>query len=99
MKTTNIVNEEDRNKTYEAILHGLVARMNERILIGTFGPIRSDNEATRGYCLAMWLSESYTVKENTIMKVVEPQQMTSCFGIQSSMQSISIHLWIKVINS
>ena len=71
MKTTNIVNEEDGDKTYEVILHGLVARMNERILIGTFGSIRSDNEATRGYCLAMWLSESYTVKENTIMKVMK----------------------------
>ena len=43
--TTNIATE-DEEKIYNTILHGIEARMNERILIGTFGAMRTDDEAT-----------------------------------------------------
>ena len=45
--TTNIETE-DEEKVYERILYGIEARMNERILIGTFGAMRTNDEATQG---------------------------------------------------
>ena len=47
--------------------------MNERILIGTFGAMRTDDEATQRYYLVEWITELYTVQEDTIMKGVKPQ--------------------------
>ena len=44
--TTNI-DTEDEEKVYETILHGIEAIMNEKILIGTFGAMRTTNEATQ----------------------------------------------------
>ena len=49
LERTNISNEKDQYRVYETILHGIEARMNERILIGTFGAMRTDDEATREY--------------------------------------------------
>ena len=40
---------EEEEKVYEIILHGIDVRMNERILIGTFGAMRTNDEATQGY--------------------------------------------------
>ena len=48
--------------------------MNERILIGTFGVMRTNDEATQGYYLVKWITEPYIVQENTVMKGVDPQQ-------------------------
>ena len=48
--TTNI-DTEDEEKVYETLLHGIEARMNEIILIGTFGAMRTNDEATQGYYL------------------------------------------------
>ena len=45
--TTNIATE-DEAAIYETILHGIEVRMNERILIRTFGATRTDDEATQG---------------------------------------------------
>ena len=45
LATTNIATE-DEEVIYETILHGIKARMNERIVIGTFGAMRTDDEAT-----------------------------------------------------
>ena len=73
LATTNI-STEDEEAIYETILHGIEARMNERILIGTFGAMRTDDEATQGYYLVKWITEPYTVQEDIIMKGVEPQQ-------------------------
>ena len=42
---------EEEEKVYEIILHGIDVRMNERILIGTFGAMRTNDEATQGYYL------------------------------------------------
>ena len=39
LEKTDISNEEDQDKVYESILHGKEAKINERILIGTFGAI------------------------------------------------------------
>ena len=50
LATANIATE-DEEAIYETILHGIEARMNERILIGTFGAMRTDDEATQGYYL------------------------------------------------
>ena len=50
MVITNITSE-DEEKIYEILLHGIEARMNERILIGTFGVMRTNNEATQEYYL------------------------------------------------
>ena len=47
LATTNIATE-DKEPIYETILHGIEARMNERIIIGTFGTMRTDDEATQG---------------------------------------------------
>ena len=48
--TTN-VDTEDEEKAYEIILHGIETRMNERIMIRTFGAMRTNDEATQGYYL------------------------------------------------
>ena len=69
--TTN-VDTEDEEKVYETILHGIETRTNERILIGTFGAMRTNDEATLGYYLVKWITEPYTIQENTVMKGVEP---------------------------
>ena len=53
--------------------HDIEARMNERVLLGKFGAMRTDDEATRRYYLVKWLSEWYAIQENTIVKGVEPQ--------------------------
>ena len=42
--TTN-VDTEDEEKVYEKILHRVEVRMNERVLIGTFGAMRTNDEA------------------------------------------------------
>ena len=62
------VDTEDEEKVYETILHGIDARMNERILIGTFGAMRTNDEAMQGYCLVKGITEPYTVQEKTVMK-------------------------------
>ena len=71
MTTTNITIE-DEEEVYETILHGIEARMNERILIGTFGAMKTNDEAPQGYYLVKWITEPYTAQEGTIMKGVEP---------------------------
>ena len=48
--------------------------MNERILIGAFGAMRTNDEATQGYYLVKWITETYTVQKNTVMIGVKPQQ-------------------------
>ena len=73
LATTNIATE-DEEAIYETILHGIEARINERIIIDPFGAMRTDDEATQGYCLMKWITEPYTVQENIIMKGVDPQQ-------------------------
>ena len=45
LATTNIATE-DKDAIYETILHGIEARMNKRILIGIFGAMTTDDEAT-----------------------------------------------------
>ena len=70
--TTN-VDTEDEEKEYETIVHGIEARIIKRILIGTFSAMRTSDEATQWYFLLKWITEPYTVQENTVMKVVEPQ--------------------------
>ena len=72
MITTNIETE-DEEKVYERILYGIEARMNERILIGTFGAMRTNNEATQGYYFVKWITDPYIVQEDTVVKGVEPQ--------------------------
>ena len=73
LATTNIATE-DEEEIYETILHGIEARMNERILIGTFGAMRMDDETTQGYYLVKWIAEPYTVQDDIIMKGVVPKQ-------------------------
>ena len=58
--TTNVTSEEEE-KVYEIILHGIEARMNEKILIGTFGATRANDEATQRYYLVNWIIELCTV--------------------------------------
>ena len=65
---------EEEEKVYEIILHGIEARINERILIGTFGAMRTNDKATQGYYLVKWITEQYIVQEDLVMKGVEPQQ-------------------------
>ena len=67
LATTNIATEDEEN-IYETILHGIEARMNERILIGTFGAMRTDDEATQGYYLVKWITEPYIIQEDILMK-------------------------------
>ena len=50
--------------------------MNECILAGTFGVMRTNDEATQGYYLVDWLSEPYIVQDYTNMKGVDPPQTT-----------------------
>ena len=71
LDTTNVTYVEVE-KVYEIILHGIEARMNEWILTGTFDVMITNNEATQGYYLVEWLTEPYSVLENTIMKGVDP---------------------------
>ena len=47
--------------------------MNKNILIGTFGAMIINDEATQGYYLVKWITEPCTVQEDTVMKGVEPQ--------------------------
>ena len=73
--------------------------MNERILIETFGAMRTNDEVTQEHYLVKWITEPYTVQGNTIMKGVEPHQSTfsgeiicmQCFRTQCRTQYISIH--------
>ena len=74
LATPNIATE-DEEAIYETILHGIEARMNERILEGTFGAIRTDEEVTQGYYLVKWITEPYIVQEDILMKGVEPQHL------------------------
>ena len=67
--TTNI-DTEDKEKVYETILHRIEARMNERMLIGTFGAMRTNDEATQGFYFVKWITEPYIVQEGTVMKGV-----------------------------
>ena len=71
--TTNVTPEE-KEKVYEIILHGIKTRMNERILIGTFGAMRINDEAAQGYYLVKWITEPHTVQDDTVMMGVKPQQ-------------------------
>ena len=48
------------------------ARINERILIGTFGAMRTNDEATHGYYLVKWIIEPYIVQGNTVTNGVKP---------------------------
>ena len=73
--TTN-VDTEDEEKAYEIILHGIETRMNERIMIRTFGAMRTNDEATQGYYLVKWIMEPYTVQKDMVMKGVELHQST-----------------------
>ena len=73
LATTNIATE-DEEKFYETILPGIEAKMNERILIRTFGAMRTDDETTQGYYLVKWITEPYAVQEDILMKGIEPQQ-------------------------
>ena len=45
--TTNVTSK-DEEKVYEMILHGIEARMNGRIAVGTLGVIKISDEATQG---------------------------------------------------
>ena len=45
--TINVTLAEEE-AVYEMIMHGLEARTNERILVGTFGAMRTNDEATQG---------------------------------------------------
>ena len=67
---------EEEEEVFEKILHGTEARMNERILIGTFGAMRTNDEATQEYYLVKLITEPYTLQKNIIMMGVEPQQST-----------------------
>ena len=42
---------EEEEKVYKIILHRIETRMNEWILIGTFGAMRTNDEATQRYHL------------------------------------------------
>ena len=66
MVTTNVTLEEEE-KVYEIILHGIEAGINKRILIGNFGAMRTNDEATQGYYLVKWITEPYTVQGDTDM--------------------------------
>ena len=71
LEITIIDNEEDKDKVYEAILYGIKSRMNEWILIRTFGSMGTDDKTTRGYYLVKCLSELYIVQESIITKRFE----------------------------
>ena len=61
LKKKHVSNDDNQNRVYKSFLHGIEARMNEQILIGTFGAMRTDEEATRGYHIVKWISELYIV--------------------------------------
>ena len=46
--------------------------MNEWILIWKLGTMGANNEATQGYYLVEWMSESYTVHKNAVINRVDP---------------------------
>ena len=71
--TPNVVTE-DEEKVYETILHEIEAKMDQKILIGTFGAMRTNDEATQEFYLVKRITEPYTVQKNTVMKRVESQQ-------------------------
>ena len=48
MVTTNISSAEE-DKVYEIILYVVEERMNERILVGIFSAMKTNDEATQGY--------------------------------------------------
>ena len=73
---TTKIDIEDEEKVYETILHGIEAKMDQKILIGTFGAMRTNDEATQEFYLVKRITEPYTVQKNTVMKRVEPQQST-----------------------
>ena len=83
--TTNDTSENEDN---------LYILTNERILIGIFGAMRSNDEPTQGYFLVKWIIEPYSVQENTIMwglnhnKSVlrEKLYVMMCFEIQFPIQ-------------
>ena len=60
--TTN-VNTVDEEKVYEKILYGIEERMNKRILIETFGTMRTNDKATQEYYLVKCIIEQYIVQE------------------------------------
>ena len=74
LEKTNVTKEEDQDRVYRSILHVIEARMNKRILIEMFEETIIDDEATQGYYIVKWVSEPYTVQENTIMKGAETLQ-------------------------
>jgi len=51
----------EEKRVYEITLHEIEVTMNERILVGTFSAMLTNDEATQGYYLVKWLSESYTM--------------------------------------
>ena len=71
--TTNIALAEEE-AVYEIIMHRLEARTNARILVGTFGTMRTNDEATQGCYLVKWITELNTVQENTLVKGVVCQR-------------------------
>ena len=68
--TTN-VDTKDEETLYETMLHGIEARINYKFLIGTFGAMIINEEATQGYYLVKWITEPHTVQENRVMNGVE----------------------------
>ena len=71
-----IVTSEDEEKVYEILLHRIVTQINTRALIGTVGAMRTNGEAIQKYYLVKWITEPYTVHENTAIKEVESQHTT-----------------------
>ena len=57
MEKTNVRNEENQDRVYDPILHGIEVRMNAWILIGTFEATKIDDEAIREYYIVKWVSE------------------------------------------
>ena len=51
----------EEKRVYEITLHEIEVTMNERILVGTFSAMLTNDEATQGYYLVKWQSESYTM--------------------------------------
>ena len=63
---TNVIPEEEE-KVYEIILYGIEARINEIVLIRNFSAMRTNDEATQRCDLVKWITEPYTVQEDTVM--------------------------------
>ena len=68
--STNVSSAKE-GKIYEMILYGIEASMNERILVGMVGILRTNNNGTQGYYWAEGLLKAYIKNENTVMKVVD----------------------------